>query len=267
MHVVSKIHNILDYCCRIDLHATRWPVFGKTSAKDSRVRNFHQCSLVSLTPRVTRSGPGRGRIRKGQGRWSQPLEQRNFIPKSDFEGRRHTTAAVASIRQTLRQGHKKRVVGKKLHFNLEIMHIIEMCSRVIFVKALHTRSISQKKLKLSAQKCKIWPLLPCLPQPPQAFPARHGTDKAGRGALETPLEHSPPPKRFDREIRGSRIPHWGRDEKNAWPKHRPLKNTNHYIYMQGLACRHPCSGQGRVALRLVRFSTITTQHIVYACRM
>ena len=47
-------------------------------------------------------------------------------------------------------------------------------------------------------------------------------DKARRGALEPPLDYSARTKRFDREIRGSKIPYWGRDEKkllaNACPK-------------------------------------------------
>ena len=68
-------------------------------------------------------------------------------------------------------------------------------SHVLFVQALYTPT-SKQKAERTAQIHKSRPLLACLPRPPYALTAVYRADKAGRGALELPLEDGARTNRF-----------------------------------------------------------------------
>ena len=89
---------------------------------------------------------------------------------------------------------------------------LERSSHVLIVQFLRTKDPNKNTRKYRKRNQTSWPLLACLPQAHFALTAGHETDKAERGGLETPLEKGARTKRFDREIRGSRIPYSCRDE-------------------------------------------------------
>ena len=84
-HGVKKIHitTMIDCCCAIDWYVTRWPVLEKKLSRDPKSKIVADARMCFLIPvRSTRSRPGRGQIRKGEGRWTAAFEQTDLTEKS-----------------------------------------------------------------------------------------------------------------------------------------------------------------------------------------
>ena len=107
---------------------------------------------------------------------------------------------------------------------MPILEVITLCRR----RCRHQDATDGSRLP--PQNTSFLQLLNFLAQPSSAFTSRFGTDKAVRGALEPPPEGGAGTKRFDRENPVSRIPYWGRIEKNSSPKSLyPKKKKTFYI--------------------------------------
>ena len=103
----------------------------------------------------------------------------------------HSSAVVGTIGQALRGGHEKCIVGKK--FRCQFRSVVPY----LFVQALHMprykNSSGVCRLKYKKKKA----LLACLAQRLSAITLRCGTDTAGGGALEPPLEDGARTKLFE----------------------------------------------------------------------